>query len=187
MAWPETIVKGGAVSTGDGTPKGPLQKLGKTVTAVFAVLGAIAAALAIWTFFFRGHHVPDFHGELNKLAAQQEFSDFVSDHADKVVHLSVWQSAKGPPPSYKAASGEKVRFLELYADCPLGVTVPSVQAGCTKVDYQVHIARTVDGRFYYDQGAIYLDGYFTVRPLHGAHQGVLAVDLVGVQAADALK
>jgi hypothetical protein len=157
------------------------------VTAVFSVLGAIAAALAIWTFFLRGHHVPDYHGELNKLAAQQEFSDFVFDHADKVVHLSVWQSAEGPPPSYKAVSGKEIPFLELYADCPPDVTVPSVEAGCNRVDYQVHIAPTVDGRFYYDQGAIYLDGYFTIRPLHGIHQSVLVVDLVGVQAADALK
>jgi hypothetical protein len=150
-----------------------------------AVLAAVASAVAIWGFFFRTpQQTPErYEGDISSSAEQQAFVDFTTAHAREIVRLEVWMAADTWPETEEKGSSE-VSYFTVFFDCPPGVATPSVEAGCTGMEYQVTIDPSGDASIYYNQGANYLDGYFTVRPNAGSHQGILSTSLIAVRTED---
>lgn len=70
-------------------------------------------------------------------------------------------------------------------DCPIGVASPSVEAGCSGMEFSISVDPSGDASFHYNQGARHLCGRFIVRPNPGSHQGILSTSLISVGTEDA--
>jgi hypothetical protein len=161
------------------------RRVGQALVASSTVIGTV---VAVWALFFRTpaesrQDPASFEGSVSAPAEQQEFVDFTSAHADKIVRLDVWMDADTWPETTELG-GREVGFLMFFFDCPNGVTEPSIEAACTGMQYNIVLDPTGDASFVYSQGSTYLDGYFTVRPEAGMHQGILSTSLIPVRTED---
>ena len=92
--------------------------------------------------------------------------------------------ASDTAPALERHGSRDVSYFTVLFDCPKDVASPSVEAGCTGMEYSVVVDPSGGASFHYNQGANHLGGHFIVRPNPGFHQGILSTSLISVGTED---